>query len=74
MECFTADFLRVFNENVNLGYWWSARYSPSNPRIPRVFLKFPNFLRSSVLSRPATREVTLQSLSGDNNLVPFHLR
>ena len=33
-----------------------AGYSPSNPNISGVFLKFPNFLRSEVLSHSATRE------------------
>ena len=47
MECFTADFLQFFTkkyENLDIG--WTAGYSPSNPRIPGSFKKFPNFLRS----------------------------
>ena len=47
MECFTADFLRVFTgKRENL-----AGYLPSNPSVSRIFLKLPNFL-----SRSATRE------------------
>ena len=47
MECFTADFLQFFTEKrQNLAFGWTAGYSPSNPSISRIFLKFPNFLRS----------------------------
>ena len=72
MECFTADFLWFFNKKrQNLVFGWTAGYSPSNQNISGIFLKFPNFLRSS---RSATRDAVRTLLSGDNNLVPFHLR
>ena len=44
MECFTGDFL-LFLPRQNLAFGWSAGYSPSNPSISEIFLKFPNFLR-----------------------------
>ena len=45
MECFTADFLRFFTKKrQNLAVGWTAEYSPSNPSISGIFLKFPNFL------------------------------
>ena len=50
MEWFTADFLLAFG--------WATGYSPSNPGISGTFWKFPNFLRSKVLSRSATRQAT----------------
>ena len=54
MECFIADFLRLFTKTrQNLATGWTARYSPSNPSISRIFLKFPK-----VLSRSATRTLT----------------
>ena len=54
MESFTADFLQFFTEErQNLDFGWTAWYSQSNPSIPGIFLKFPNFL-----SREATREAT----------------
>ena len=47
MGCFTADFLRFFTEKrQNLAFGWTARYSPSDPSILGIFLKFTNFLRS----------------------------
>ena len=46
-ECFTADFLQFFTKKrQNLAFGLTAGYSPSNPRILGIFLKFPNFLRS----------------------------
>ena len=57
MKCFTADFLQFFIEKrQNLAFGWTSEYSQSNPSISGIFLKFQNFLRSSVLSRLATRE------------------
>ena len=38
-----------------------------------IFLKFLYFLKSQVLSRLTTREVTCNTVCGDNNKVPFHL-
>ena len=59
MDCFTAVFLQVFTEkHQNLAFWWMAGYLPSNPIISGTFLKFPNFLRTYILSRSATREAT----------------
>ena len=59
MVCFTADFLRLFTEKrQNLFFGWMGEYSPSNTSISEIFLKFPNFRRSSVLSRSAVREAT----------------
>ena len=54
MDCSTADFLRPFNEICqNLASGWTAEYSPSNPKISRIPLKFPNFLRvPNFLSNP----------------------
>ena len=47
MKCFTGDFLRFFTKkHQNLALAWQAEYSPSNPSISGIFLKFPNFLRS----------------------------
>ena len=52
MECFTADFLQLFTKNrQNLAFGWTAEYSPLNPSISGIFLKFNN----KVLSRSATR-------------------
>ena len=71
MEWFIADFLQFFtNKRQNLAFGWTAGYSPSNRIISGIFLKFSDFIRSWVLSRSATPE---HSLSGGNNLVPFHL-
>ena len=48
MECFTAIFLRFFTEKYqNVTFGWTAGYSPSNPSVSEVFLKFPSFLRWS---------------------------
>ena len=46
MKCFTADFLRFFTEKRrSLAFGWTAGYSPRNPIVLGIFLKFPNFLR-----------------------------
>ena len=46
MECFTADFLQFFTKKrQKLAFEWTAGYSPSNPSISGIFLKFPNYLR-----------------------------
>ena len=59
LECFTANFLQIFTKKrQNLALWWTAGYSPSNPSISGISLKFPNLLRSLVLSRSTTREAT----------------
>ena len=44
MECFPGDFL-LFLPHQNLAFGQSAGYSPSDPSISGIFLKFPNFLR-----------------------------
>ena len=47
MECFTADILQCFTKKrQNLAFGWTAGYSPSNPSISEIFLKFLNFLKS----------------------------
>ena len=47
MECFAADFLQFFTKKgQNLAFRWMTGYSPSNPSISGIFLKFPNFLKS----------------------------
>ena len=47
IDCFTADCLRLFTvKRQNLAFGWTTGYSPSNPSISGIFLKFPNFLRS----------------------------
>ena len=47
MTCFAADVLQFFTEKrQNLAFGWMAGYSPSNPSISGIFVKFPNFLRS----------------------------
>ena len=52
MECFIADFLEFFTKKRrNLAIGWTAGYSPLNPSISGIFLKFTHFLRSKVLSR-----------------------
>ena len=38
-----------------------------------IFLEFQHFLRSEVFSCSATHETLVHSISGDNNLAPFHL-
>ena len=59
MDRFTADYLEFFTERrQNLAIGWAAGYSSSNPSILEISLKFPNFLRFSVLSRSTTREAT----------------
>ena len=46
IDFFEFDFLRLFTEErQNLAFGWTAGYSPSNPSISGIFLKFPNFLR-----------------------------
>ena len=44
MECFAADFLRIFTKKRrNLAFRRTAGYSLSNPNISGILLKFPNF-------------------------------
>ena len=60
MDCFTADFLRRFTKKrQNLVFGRTSGYSPSDPSILGIFLKFRNFVRSYVLIRSAARGVTL---------------
>ena len=43
MDCFTADFLRLFTKNgQNLALLWAPGYSPSNPGISEIFKSFGN--------------------------------
>ena len=43
IEFSAADFLRFFTKTrQNLAFGWTAGYSPSNPSISGIFLKFPN--------------------------------
>ena len=50
MECFTADPLQFFTKKRHsLPFGWKAGYSPSNPSILGILLKFPNFQRSRSL-------------------------
>ena len=59
MEWVIADFLQLFTKMSQiLSFAWTAGYSPSNPRVSGTFLKFPNSLRSLILSRSATPEAT----------------
>ena len=45
MEYFTADLLQFFTKkHQNLAFRWTTGYSPSNPSISGIFLKFPNFV------------------------------
>ena len=47
IRCFKADILRFFTEKrQDLAFGWPAEYSPLNPSISGIFLKFSNFLRS----------------------------
>ena len=47
MECFTAEFLQLFNKKrENLTFGWTAGYSPLNSNISGILLKLTNFLRS----------------------------
>ena len=47
MDCFTADFLRRFTKKrQNLVFGRTSGYSPSDPSILGIFLKFRNFVRS----------------------------
>ena len=42
-------FFAIFYQiTLNLAFGWTVVYSPSNPSISGISLKFPNFLRSSV--------------------------
>ena len=59
MECFTAGFLQFFiSKHQNLVLGLQAEYSSPNSSLSGILLKFPNLLRSQVLSRSATREAT----------------
>ena len=47
MKCFTADILRCFTaKQQNLTFGWLAEYSPSNPSMSWILLKFLNILGS----------------------------
>ena len=72
MECFKVNFLRFFftKKHQNLALGWRVGYSPSNPSMSGIFLKFLN-LKSKVVKQLVRQLV--YSLFGDNNLVPFHL-
>ena len=49
VECFTSDFWRFLSKKCqNLPFGCLAEYSLSNPSISGTFLKFSNFIRSSV--------------------------
>ena len=52
MERFAAEKYQKF------AFGWLLGYMLLNLSISEIFLKFPNFLRSSVLNRSATQEVT----------------
>ena len=59
MERFTPNVLHfLIKTRQNVAFGWANGQSPSNPKISGIFLKFPNELRSEVLSRLATREAT----------------
>ena len=69
---FYSWFFAIFTKKrQNLVLGWMDGYSPWNPSISGIFLKFPNFLRSKVV-RQLVRQL-VHSLSDDNNLVPFDL-
>ena len=60
MERFTDDFLQFFTKKrQKLAFGQAAGYWPSNPSTLGIFFRFPNFLRSSVLSRLATPSATV---------------
>ena len=60
MERFTDDFLQFFTKKrQKLAFGQAAGYSPSNPSTLGIFFRFPNFLRSYVLSRFATPLATV---------------
>ena len=59
-------FCEFLTKASKFGFWVSARYSSSNSSTPRTFLKFPKIIKFG-------NSQLLHSLSGDNNLVPFHL-
>ena len=44
MKCFSTGFLRFITEK-RQNFEWTAGYSPSNPRVSGIFLKYANFLR-----------------------------
>ena len=59
MKCFTADMLGFLPKSVKI--WLSGGLLSTCHQIQafqRFLLKFPNFLRSEVSSRSATREAT----------------
>ena len=60
MERFTDDFLQFFTKKrQKLAFGQAAGYWPSNPSTLGIFFRFPNFLRSSVLSCLATPSATV---------------
>ena len=60
MERFTDDFLQFFTKKrQKLAFGQAAGYWPSNPSTLGIFFRFPNFLRSSVLSHLATPSATV---------------
>ena len=72
MGCFTAGVLQFFAAGrQNLAFGWPAGYSPSDPSISRISLNFLYFITSEVVQQLMRQLV--HSLSGDNNLVSFHL-
>ena len=71
---FQGTFFLIFWQNcLNLAFRKPVEGLPSTPYFSRVFLRFSNFLRSSLFSPSATREETT-TFFGDNNLAPIHLK
>ena len=54
-EYFTAGFFLFTKKRQTLALGWPAEYFSSNPSISAIFIKFPNFLKSWLLSLLATR-------------------
>ena len=73
MECFTTDFFQFFTEKrQNLAFGWTAGYLPSNPSFSEIFVKFISEDPKSYVAWQLVKQ-HVDSLSGDNNLFPFHL-
>lgn len=71
---FYCIFFAIFQYSCqNLAFRWPAGELSSIPSFSRIFLTFPNFLRSSVLGHSAAHEVTGTLPFGDSNPVPIHL-
>ena len=69
---FYSGFFAIFYRKTSeFGFWMDGL--GTNPSNSEIFLKFPSFLKSWVLSCRQLMRQQVHSLSTNNNLVPFHL-